>query len=230
MKRTIMQNKIQLIFLFSALMLNISGQKTVTDSILLQKQITIPPKIIVDTVRIQSIEPKNIKTVWYRDNNMPWIIALIISIIGILINLLIANKQIRANLNQVNANNRQSWVTETRNVITNLITQANLLNIEFQDIESNEIRKKDLHEKFNYNKNKLFLLLKPEKEKHKLLVDALNALMFTLDEHMLNSKLKDSKKVSIPFDNNKFMIQTEKVIESGRSLLYDEWSKIQLSK
>jgi len=83
------------------------------------------------------------------DENMPWIIALIISILGIGINLLISNKQIKANRDitfrqikaTLNTNNRQDWIVETRNVITDLITQVKLLNIEFQEEKQNEDRK-----------------------------------------------------------------------------------------
>ena len=225
-----MRNKILPVILLLSISTNIFGQKSVADSSLLVKQKIIPSKIFVDSVRIQNIEPEEFNTAWYKDNNMPWIIALIISMVGILINLLIANKQIRANLKQINANNRQTWVTETRNVIAELTTQANLLNIEFQETDINIERKKNLHEKFTYNKNKLFLLLKPEKEKHKSLFNSLNALMLTLDEHMLNSKANINNDLNIPFDNGKFMTQTDKVIESGRNLLYDEWGKIQSLK
>lgn len=172
------------------------------------------------------------------DENIPWIIslsALIISIIGIVINFLISNMQIKANRETtfrqikatLNTNNRQDWVTETRNVITELITQVKLLNIEFQEEKQNEDRKKVLHEKVTMNRTKLLLLLKSNKEKHQILLLSVRELINTLDEHLLNRKAKEENNLNIPYDNGKFISQMDQVVENGRNLLYDEWRKIQ---
>lgn len=133
-------------------------------------------------------------------------------------------------LKQINSVNRQAWVIETRNTIAEMTGQANLLNIEFQEKKLNREKIKIVHEKFTYNKNKLSLLLKPEKEKHKLLIDSMIELMTTLDSHLLNSNANNNPDLNIgyiPYDNGKFIAQTNKVIEYGRNLLYDEWAKIQ---
>ncbi len=181
-----------------------------------------PSRSLSDEVKTQATG-----SAWYKDENMPWMIALIISIAGIIINLLIANKQIKANLNNINANNRQAWVTDTRNVIASLITQVNLLNIEFRESVTYSDRKKDLHEKLTYNKNKLLLLLNPGNKKHKKLMDALDALMMNLDGDLRKGSLTERKEKHTPVDHRLFISQTEAVIESGRNLLYDEWGKIQ---
>ncbi|MEJ2596573.1 MAG: hypothetical protein P8100_15940 [bacterium] len=187
----------------------------------------IPSQTVSDEDISQDMRSMEMNSAWYSDENMPWIIALIISIAGILINLLIANKQIRANLYNINANNRQAWVTDTRNVIASLITQVNLLNIEFRESDLDPDRKKVLHEKLIYNKNKLFLLLNPGNERHKKLMDALNVLMTTLDSNLGKHKKKDPEEKNIPADLSVFASQTEAVIEKGRNLLYHEWGKIQ---
>ncbi|TND07424.1 MAG: hypothetical protein FD123_3274 [Bacteroidetes bacterium] len=148
--------------------------------------------------------------------------------------LKVAREQIqetsKITLKQINSNNRQDWVNETRHTVSELMTQANLLNIEFQEQTINFEKKKIIHEKFTYNKNKLFLLLKPAKEKHKLLLDSLGDLMTTLDRHLLNSNSNNDPNSGIgfiPYDNGKFMKQTGEVIENARNLLYEEWGKIQ---
>lgn len=211
------------------------GQQNKTDSTLKSPRVSFPTNFRIDTLKIQSIDQKETPQIWYKDENMPWIIALIISILGILINLIISNRQIKANrettLKQIKAtlstNNRQDWVTETRNVISELMTQAKLLNIEFQENNQNNERKKMLHEKVTMSRTKLLLLLKSDKEKHKILLASLSDLLNTLDEHLLNRKAKDENNINIPYDNGKFMSQLEKVVDSGRDLLYDEWQKIQ---
>ncbi len=198
-------------------------------------EVSLPTKIAIDTLRIQNLETKEIAKAWYKDNNMPWIIALVISTLGIFINMHISNQQIRANreitLRQIKAtlstSNRQEWVIDTRNVITELLTNAKLLNIEFQENQSNSKERKNIYASVTYNRNKLLLLLKPDKQLHKNLLDSVSELITTLDEHLLNSKAKDERGKVIPFNNKKFLEQMDKVIESGRILLYDEWGKIQ---
>lgn len=131
---------------------------------------------------------------------------------------------------QINSNNRQDWVIETRNTVSELMTQANLLNIELQETTLNSEKRKTIHEKFVYHKNKLFLLLKPGKDRHKTLLDSLNEFITTLDTHLLNSNSNNNSNLGIdfiPYDNAKFMRQADNVIESARNLLYDEWEKIQ---
>jgi hypothetical protein len=148
--------------------------------------------------------------------------------------LKVAREQIqetsKVTLKQINSNNRQEWVNETRHTVSELMTQANLLNIEFQEQTINFEKKKIIHEKLTYSKNKLFLLLKPTIETHKLLLDSLGDLMTTLDIHLLNSNSNNNPNSGIgfiPYDNGKFMTQTEKVIETARKMLYEEWGKIQ---
>lgn len=133
-------------------------------------------------------------------------------------------------IKQINSNNRQDWVIDTRNTVSELMAQANLLNIEFQEKNINFEKRKAIHEKFVFNKNKLYLLLKPEKEKHKLLLDSLEEFITTLDTHLLNSNANNNPNLGIgfiPYDNGKFLAQTNKVIENARNLLYEEWGKIQ---
>lgn len=133
-------------------------------------------------------------------------------------------------LKQINFNSRQEWVNETRHAMSELITQANLLNIEFQEKNIDLEKKKIIHEKLTYNKNKLLLLLNPSNEQHKILLDSLNELMTTLDLHLLHSNSNnnpESNVAFIPYDNGKFMMKTETVIINGRNLLYEEWGKIQ---
>ena len=177
-----------------------------------------------DTLKVPTVDSLETPKAWYMDNNMPWIMALIISTLGILANVYITNRQIRATLNTTN---RQAWVNETRNVITDLMTQAKLLNIEFQEGLPDRKREKEIHESVTQNRTKLLLLLKPDKASHKELLSLLTEFINTLDEHLLNSRAKNERGINIPFDNMKFSIQSDKIIESGRALLYDEWRKIQ---
>jgi hypothetical protein len=200
------------------------GQQVKSDTTVEISNDSVPTQLTVDTSKVESVDSNETSKAWYYDNNMPWIIALVISTLGILANVYITNRQIRATLN---TSNRQAWVNETRNVITDLMTQAKLLNMEFQETQPDREREKGLHEKVTHNRTKLLLLLKPDKASHKQLLDLLTEFITTLDEHLLNSQAKIKQGLNIPFDNMKFSTQSDKIVESGRILLYEEWGKIQ---
>lgn len=211
------------------------GSKNKLDTIMEHKVRTMPSSISIDTITVKNIEPIGNTQSWYQDDKMPWIIALITTIAGIFINLWISNRQIKSNrklsLKQIKAtlstNNRQEWITETRNTLSELLTYAKQLNVEFQEKSENIEIKKKLHEKVTINRTKLLLLLNLEKEKHKILYNSMYELISTLDKHLGNKKAKVEHNIIIPNDNGEFLQQMEKVIEDGRALFYDEWRKIQ---
>lgn len=133
-------------------------------------------------------------------------------------------------IKQINSKNRQDWVNDTRNTVSELLAQTNLLNIEFQEKKINFDRRKVIYEKFIFNKNKLYLLLHPKKENHKLLLDSLEEFITTLDMHLLNSNVNNNPHLGfqfIPYDNGKFLAQSNLVVKNARNLLYQEWGKIQ---
>ena len=138
----------------------------------------------------------------------------------------IKNSQILA-INQFNstlkANNRQEWINELRNTLSELLAVCKQMNIEFQDSNKDQSRIKELHEKVTFNRNKILLLLDPDnKDTHKTLFDSLHKFINILDDHLLNSKhdLRDYK-------NWDFSLEYDTIIENGRKLLYTEWQKIQ---
>lgn len=108
------------LLLFSiALTTAVFAQQTKFDSSNQTSTVTIPTVLTTDTLKVPTLDSLETPKAWYMDNNMPWIMALIISTLGILANVYITNRQIRATLNTTN---RQAWVNETRNVITDLMT------------------------------------------------------------------------------------------------------------
>lgn len=214
-------------------------------------------KFVSDTLKIQTIETNPIEKSWFSQKNMPWIGAIIIAILTVVTNILIAKsnlKSARKNLEQqiqsstviannqidsnrettirqfratLNTNNRQAWVTDVRNVISDLLTQAKLLNIEFNASSINIEKKEILHEKVTYSHIKLLLLLDPSKEHHKPTLKSLVDLMNVLDTHLLNSEAREKQGLMIQNDNLEFMKHQQKIIEESRKLLYAEWGKIQ---
>jgi hypothetical protein len=233
------------------------GQTPTNDSILLDKnKLQTVNKLIPDTLKIQTIEASPVENNWVKEKNMPWIAALIISILTVLTNILIAKSNLKSaknNLEQqiqsstviannqidsnreatlrqfratLNTNNRQAWVTDVRNVISELLTQAKLLNIEFQETNIDLEKKKILHEKVTYNHVKLLLLLDPSKEHHKPTLQSLVGFMNILDKHLLNSEARQQGLI-IKSNNLEFMTSQQKFIDESRKLLYVEWGKIQ---
>jgi hypothetical protein len=202
----------------------------------------IENKVQIDTIKIQTIESKQIDKIWYKDNNMPWIVALIISVLGVGVNLLIAfrslryskinldsqiksstniaNNQIKATLN---TNNRQEWLTNVRDVLSELITQSKLLYIELIETDIPGEKVKTIHEKLTYNHVKLLLLLNPNKLHHKELLNSLVEFMGILDKQLLDKHLGNLNEA----DNIKFSKCQQNLVDAGRNLLYTEWGKIQ---
>jgi hypothetical protein len=194
--------------------------------------------IRIDTLRVQTIDNGTTKT-WYESPALPAIAALVITLVGILVNIYIAkknwkntldlsNKQFKDNADlaskqfdsKLYADNRQEWINKVRDCMSELITHCNLLNIAFQ--ENDNQHKQSIHEKVTLHRNQLRLFLTPEITVHKKVLEDLSELMNLLDRHLLNSQRPVE-----PFDNVGIMRLSDKVIESGRDMLYVEWAKIQ---
>lgn len=195
----------------------------------------------VDTLRIQQVEKTPVAQEWYESSAMPWIVSLIIAFISVGVNLIISfstrkttirtvKEQIDNSTNlaslqyssTLNSINRQEWINKVRDCISELITQCKLLNVEFQEDIQNKERKNNLHEKVTYNRNKLRLLLSPQIQQHTDFLNSMKELIDILDIHLLNSNHNIEQ-----YDNLDFMRKSDKVIDTGRDLLYFEWQKIQ---
>lgn len=209
-------------------------------------QVDSPKAIIkyeakVDTLRIQQIEKTPSVKEWYESNAMPWVVSLIIALISVGVNLIISYSTRKTTIKTVrdqidnstklaslkynstlNSTNRQEWINTVRDCISELITQCKLLNAEFQEATQSRERKNSLHEKVTYNRNKLRLLLSPQIQQHTDFLNSMKELIDVLDKHLLNSNHNIKE-----YDNFDFMQKSDKVIDSGRELLYFEWQKIQ---
>lgn len=145
--------------------------------------------------------------------------------------LRVAREQIaestRNTLKQLNAHNRQGWITETRNTIAELLTQAQLLNIELQAANPDLVKQQDVHAKFTLQKNKLYILLNPKNDGHDAVLRKTDSLLQTLDKHLFASKQSNSNQSSLPFDNGSFFTQILDITKEARDVLYEEWQKIQ---
>ncbi|UEG50776.1 hypothetical protein LK994_04720 [Ferruginibacter lapsinanis] len=171
---------------------------------------------------LQDQDKQDKRKPWIEKNG-PWLIALVVGLLTILANVIINRKQQIAQLRvTLKSKNRQEWINELRNCITEFTTQCKMINIEFQDKQSVEGKKKPMHEKITFNRTKLVLLLNPNKNEHKPLLIAIGELLKILDAHLLNSKQKIDN-----FDNLDFMERTNKVIELGTELSYYEWQRMQ---
>ncbi|MBN8786473.1 MAG: hypothetical protein J0I84_05235 [Terrimonas sp.] len=162
---------------------------------------------------------------------MPWVTAIIVGIITVGVNIYISRSNrdttlavARAQLNgTLNATNRQQWINQTRDAISDFVTQCRLINIEFQEPVNDRENQKELNEKIALSRNKLKLLLAEHLDEHSMLLSAMEELAGMVDVHMLNnrSNIKDQ------YNNVDFMRKCETVIARGRMLLYYEWGKIQ---
>ncbi len=233
-----------------------NGQITGNDSARFSVNIQNTTKLNSDTLKIQTLPEISYQS-WYNEKSMPWIVALLISIFTIIVNIYIsksnlkssslnlerqintstsiANSQIIANkeitLKQFNAKlnteNRQSWLSDVRDSLSDLITHVKALNIEFQEERNDIERTKNIHDKVTYNHVKILLLLSPDKEHHKIFLQAMSKLMTTLDNHLLTNHAKEKGLPFTDYKNTELMHEMQDFIDKGRNLLYIEWNKIQ---
>lgn len=187
---------------------------------------------------------------------IPSVIPLLVGIISAVVLLAISKKQIGAQshnieeqlrtqealardqlqrsldiaLKQINANTRQLWINDTRNAVAELLSQAHLLNIEYQGKPVDIEKRKVIMEKFVFQKSKVFLLLNKNDPKHKMLIESLTKLITLLDMHLLKSNTNNNPDLTVgqtAFENGSFLELTTNVIEAARNIVYEEWQKIQ---
>lgn len=81
------------------------------------KDSTIPPKknqefhLVFDTIKVQTLKSSEKTKLWYENNNMPWIISLIISFMTIGINIYIAKVTHKTAIKSVEAQITSSTIT-----------------------------------------------------------------------------------------------------------------------
>lgn len=207
---------------------------------------------VSDSTISHLLQPFSQKKELRLEKNGPWLAALFIGILTVLANILtsyymrrisrdtvkaqIESSERTAGLNIENSQtlsltqfkatlktkNRQDWINDVRESITEFTTQCKMLNIEFQSTTPDPEKVKPLLEKVTLYRNKLLLLLNPAKETHKPLLNAIDSLMTVLEHHFFYC----SGKIQA-FNNEDFLDKTAIVIKCGRDLSYDEWQKIQ---
>lgn len=184
-------------------------------------------KMRIDTLRVQNIASPNTAK-WYENSAMPWISAILIALLGVLANYMISKRTQAAAKNTIErqfslslySSNRQAWINSVRETLSELLTQCSLLNIAIQSNDKNG--RASAFEKVAFRRNQLRLFLSPLIEKHKNVLENLVELINLIDRHQLNSEIPMEQ-----YDNLKILKCQDKLVESGRIMLYDEWNKIQ---
>lgn len=181
---------------------------------------------------------------WYESKSMPWIASIFVAVLTIITNLIIshytrstslrivkaqidsssrlANVQFQATLN---SKNRQDWINDVRDAISEFSTHVRQLNIQLQEKEIDRSMVFSLHEKVQLFKSKIKLLLSPQIETHKSYLSAQEDLMNVLEDHLLKSKGGYGE-----YNNQAFIVNLNLMVEKGREMLYAEWQKIQNAK
>lgn len=206
---------------------------------------TLKTRTVTDTLKVQISSAPTTS----EKNDRPWQIALTVGILAFLATITaafinrkitlksidtnkeIAIKQIQnsqdATIHQFNSTlktkNRQDWINDVRNSISEFISNSIKINIEFQDPgPDNQQKIKDTHEKITYNRAKLRMMLNPDKTLHNNVLASMDALMEVYDLHNAVYRSKVGT-----YDNFKFKNAADKLVDDGRILSYNEWQKIQ---
>lgn len=181
---------------------------------------------------------------WYESKSMPWVASIFIGVLTVVANLIISHytrstslKVVRAQIENssylanvqfqatLNSKNRQDWINEVRNAISEFATHIRQLNIQLQEDETDKAITMHVHEKVYLFRSKIKLLLSPKIGVHLDFLNAQEELMDVLEDHILKSKRKHGN-----YDNQNFIVKLNAVVDKGREMLYFEWQKIQNAK
>lgn len=213
--------------------------------------------LTLDTLKVQTIKPTETTKPWYENNNMPWIISLIISAMTIGINIYIAkvsqttainnvaaqiNSSTDTSKNQIegskqiaiqqiqnsqnlaltqfkatlNTKNRQDWINELRQSISEFLAQCAMINV-IMSAKNNETHGEELlpfFEKMVYHKNKIAILLNIEKEEQKAVIEPIYEMV------------KVSLQPEEDYDAEVFRKKEEEILKASRHLFGVHWDKI----
>lgn len=193
-------------------------------------------KINLDTLKVENIKSVENSKPWYENNNMPWIISLVISILTVGINIYLSrinqktaiqnvNSQIDSSKNlallqfktTLNTKNRQEWINEVRHSTSDFLANAALFNVVLYSNEKEEERFKTLmphFEKMFYYKNKIAMLLNANKPEQKDLLDSVESIVI-----ICSNPKKD-------IDATAFRLKEAEIIKFSRVLFEKHWEKI----
>lgn len=180
-----------------------------------------------DTTAVGNDKEQTAEEEWYESKTMPWAASLIIAFITIFVNLWISYSTRRTSLRVVTSQiessiklarvqfqfslkskNRQDWINELRNCISEFATHVRQLNILLQR-EPQDDKIFALHEKAFLYRSKIRLLLNSAKEEHKVFHKTQEDLMDIFEIHLLNSK------ANIPqFNNQDFIVKLNLPLKS----------------
>jgi hypothetical protein len=202
-------------------------------------QIDTTQKVGIDSLLSNG---KTVQTIsWYESKSMPWIASIFIGILTVIANLIISHytrstslKVVKAQIESstklasiqfqatLNSKNRQDWINDVRNAISEYATHVRQLNIQLQEKDKDRAAIISLHQNVYLHKSKIKMLLSPKIREHAYFLDAQENLMDVLEDHLLKSKGDYGE-----YNNQSFIANLNVMVEKGRELLYFEWQKIQ---
>jgi len=200
--------------------------------------------IKVDTLNLKSFPTEKKSKSWYENSAMPWIMALLVSILTIIVNILIAKNNLKTskiNLDRqlqmtkeltlrqinnakeiaftefkatINSKNRQDWINELRSCISEFLTQCAMINIEMANNSDNLEKIKPYFEVIVKNKSRIAMLINLEKEEQKAILKPINDMMSV------------SFSPENDWDVEKYKIYEDELLNATRNLLQLQWVKI----
>ncbi len=190
------------------------------------------PEIVIQypgTLEIKDVSEKK-ETL---PSNMPWIAALIIGGLSALINLWVADRLKKSNEKNIDrqlnnakdialaefgatlgTKNRQDWIDDLRHNLSEFISHSAMINVELSsDVPNNETVKGHF-QKMNYNKAKIAMMINPEKEEQKDVLDQVYEMI------SICFKPKDD------YDAKQFKDIEDNLLTASRKLFGIHWKKI----
>ena len=182
-----------------------------------------------DTVKFKEIVEKN-ESQFNLEKSMPWLVALIIGILSVMVNFWVAHRLRQSNetnlqkqidnvkdttLTQFKATigtkNRQDWINELRNTLSEYLTYSTKLT---PDSSNTEEERKKCVEKVYQTKFKIELMINPEKEEQKELMGKVENILKVIVKKKEDYKLEDIQNARM------------ECVKAARKLFDLHWRKI----
>jgi hypothetical protein len=186
-----------------------------------------------DTLHISQINANsNLDNKW--DKRMPWIAAMIVGLLSLVVNIIVAlilkhgneinlTKQLdnakEMSFTQIKADialkNRQEWIDKVRENLCEFITQGSIIQIEMSSDDTDSKKVFTSFEKMNYCKSNIAMLLNNDQEDQKPIIDD----VYKIVESCFKLDKKD-------YSPTKYREQEDKLISHARTLLTKHWEKV----
>lgn len=194
-------------------------------------------QLTTDTLKLAIIKPVETEKVWYeQEKNMPWIASTVIALCSILANIIISWRSMKTTMKvtrlniensqnslstqfniTLNTKNRQDWINTLRDSVSEFLAQSNMLVVGYDTSGKptfDEKKHPEIYEKLNYQCSKIAMLLNPDKEEQRKLIESV------FDMVRICTSIMDNDSIHL------FSDKQNEIVKLSQELIRIHWKKI----